>query len=536
MTPGCSVCGYVVEVVRSCFRSRWRLFRGRSETTDGRYIFAPDNAPCYPGPHNLWSKDWVSDELGDYALGEDSTATRQWVNGAAIGPVPGPELIGSADCIRNGETWPLATIPTLRGGFDARCPEIVPEPWGAIDVRAPGNRCYWAQILAQTYTAAAAARARVAATLGVPDTGYALLLPNALTPCYWILTAAPPEPLVIGIAGTATPQQWIQQIAFGVGPPTAQGGFASNPVWYSVASTILDKLLDLAVPATQDVVIAGHSMGAAVAAVLAARLRLGQPTRRIQILGLGCPRPGDDRLARLLLTTDAQFLADEDDPVPGIPSNIEDLPAALQVLFGALYPIGCPLWVFPPNRFRVFWDGTVEEGAAQPGPAAVVQSILNWGLAGGPAPDFSAHLPGEYQRRLCAPVALPDEWLDTGLLAAATGDVVPVLPNRVNPANSAELQNPALPVFFIRDNPAVRCVCWFRGNACFFFPHAVTVPPGWTLAAVIGWKPGTGSTGADNGPGVPFAGSPATGQPRFNVTSASPPPAGPVRIRRRRSG
>ena len=72
-------------MVRSCFSSSWRLFRDSDQETPGRYVFAPEGTPCYPGAHNLWSRDWVSDEMEGAELGEVADAQRLYSLGASPG-------------------------------------------------------------------------------------------------------------------------------------------------------------------------------------------------------------------------------------------------------------------------------------------------------------------------------------------------------------------------------------------------------------------------------------------------------------------
>jgi hypothetical protein len=140
VTPACSVCGYAVEFLRSCYSSTWRLFRGSPQPTAGRYYFSPPGTPVYPLPHNLWSQTWVTDEqqvppvLGEVpALGvppqtppkrveRPFLARRPWYKGAAPVSPPAPAiLLGTADCVLEGDNPPPAIDRPLVGGQDARC-------------------------------------------------------------------------------------------------------------------------------------------------------------------------------------------------------------------------------------------------------------------------------------------------------------------------------------------------------------------------------------------------------------------------------
>lgn len=442
MTPGCTTCGYAVEVVRSCFSSRWRLFRNNAVTTPGRYVFGGDDTPAYPGWHNLWSRDWVSDEMEGAQLGEDPDAKRSYSLGEAQGVVPAPRLIGSADCIANGDTWPLAVVPSLVGGFDARCPELTAAPRIELDPTDPSNWCFWSDVVDQVYVNATVQLARVAAAYGAPVAGYAQDINNGILPKHFAFVPAPPLPVVIVVAGTDNAIQWITEVFFGAQPPGRFGLYATNPIWNLISSIILDLLVPFAIPVTQPLLIVGHSMGGAVGCVLAARLRQGQPGRTIELLTLGAPRPGDAALIAILRTCRTASLANEGDPVPSIPTNFAEMPVPLQVIFRLTYPPGSLLWAPPPNRFRVSWNGAVNAGAAQPGPTEAVLQILEWAFTLGHFPDLSSHLPDEYRRRLCRPAPAPIAWFDAWDVARPAGDVVGVWPNKVNPTNSAEAAPP----------------------------------------------------------------------------------------------
>lgn len=446
MTPGCTLCGYAVEVVRSCFRSRWRLFRGRPETTAGVYVFADDSTPCYPGWHNYWSRDWVSDELDGAELGEDPAATRGYSLGAPLGWIPAPQLIGDADCIANGERWPLAVKPTIDAGFDARCPEQVAAPRVDLDPTNPTNWCFWSQVAELVYRDPTAARLQVATALGVAPTGYVQQEQLGTTPQFFALTPPRPLPVVIVIAGTSTVEQWLAQIQYGARPPTGFGVFATLPFWNGVVDYILGKLLPLAIPTLQDVIIVGHSMGGAVASVLAARLRIGQPLRRIQLLTLGSPRAGDARLYGILASTDMVNLQNDGDVVLSIPVNLFELPLTLQILVQQNYPPGSLLWAVQPARYRVSWEGLVEQGAGQPGENVPTLAVVFFFWLHINIPDFSPHLQQEYERRLCRAAQAPVVWLDSWDLNQDNAALVAVWPNKVDPLWSAHtVLSPATP-------------------------------------------------------------------------------------------
>jgi Lipase (class 3) len=534
VTPGCTVCGYAVEVVRSCFCSQWRLFRNSTVTTPGQYIYAGENAECYPGWHLLGSRDWTTDDWPKGPLGEVRDAQRTYALGAALGPVPLPDLIGTADCIRNGETWPLAVPVVLNGGFDQRCPQLVPAPQFPLAVANRSNWCFWAQIIVQVYTDSPGAMDRVADAMGTVPNGYSQRVPVGIVPAYFILNSPPDLPIVVVIAGTDNAVQWITQIFYGARPPDSYASFATNRIWYSVASTLLERMLEIAVSPTQEIIIVGHSLGAAAACVLAARLRLGQPGRSIQLLTLGCPRPGNTALIDLLRTMTTVSLQDEGDVVTGIPSNLYDIPPAYRPIVAAAYPAGSPIWVAAPNRYRIAWDGTVTEGAADPGVGPALQAIVDWGIGGGAFPDLSQHLQTEYQRRLCIPAPAPIAWLDAWTVQRAPLTEVPVWTNVAIATNSPDSTLTAsIPPWFLSRSALLACVDYGitpDGQQVQEFPTGLAGTPAWAWYAVLApdisipldieGRYGVPLAGAPGGPGAPLAeffGS-ATSNPGWTVT------------------
>jgi pimeloyl-ACP methyl ester carboxylesterase len=102
--------------LRSCYASEWRFDKSdATNTTAGEYVFCPDNQPCYPGFHNLGSRNWTSSERDpEPVLGETSEARQRYTRGDGPAPFPDPILIGSPECLLDGERvqgltpWKLA--------------------------------------------------------------------------------------------------------------------------------------------------------------------------------------------------------------------------------------------------------------------------------------------------------------------------------------------------------------------------------------------------------------------------------------------
>jgi hypothetical protein len=145
LTPACTVCGYAVDFLRSCYSSNWKLFKGSSQLTPGRYFFNP-GAPHYPAPHNLGSANWTSQERDPPPLlGEQLTKPRPYFKGGLSVALPPAVLIGSADCLEHGDTLPVTAARSLVSGIDSRCwssqglPVPTPPVWGPLIWMTPAS-------------------------------------------------------------------------------------------------------------------------------------------------------------------------------------------------------------------------------------------------------------------------------------------------------------------------------------------------------------------------------------------------------------
>lgn len=107
--------------MRSCYCSTWRLFNNSDEETPGYYFFSSPGAPFYPGLHNLWSRQWVTEEYDDPALGE-TLERHSYRKGDLPCPAPPAVVVGDQARLANGDTLPLPVIDrTLPAGIDSRC-------------------------------------------------------------------------------------------------------------------------------------------------------------------------------------------------------------------------------------------------------------------------------------------------------------------------------------------------------------------------------------------------------------------------------
>lgn len=422
MTPACTVCGYAVEWLRSSYQSDWRLFRDRSGVlTPGRYVKLPLGSAHYPGVHNLWSRNWTTEEADlQPPLGEDYATRHVYDFGDAQADLPPKVIIGSADCIANGETaYPSDPPITLIGGWDSRCylnvNPAAPTLVNPIDVRD----CHWqhrivaAINLIYTQDAAAAVAYLTPFLPGCTLTGFDNT-PSVVPGCI-IITKGTWTALLM--AGTTTPQQWALQAMTGAAGAVNFGRYSTLLFWFQVSNLMLDRLARVAPMASGDLLFAGHSFGGALACILATRARENSPFRGIQLITYGCPKPGDARLIQFLDTCQQVHFVNTDDPVTFVPPSTQDLQS-----FGLLVPQAIAdrwgVWQRPSALVGLDLFGNRRDSPLSPTVYQLLMRMVRQYIAGADIEVIAAHRTDEYARRIqcpAAPVPSPDPSLQPAL-------------------------------------------------------------------------------------------------------------------------
>lgn len=365
-------CGYGVEWVRSSFRSYWRLFRDRPEVlTPGRYVFAPKNTPCCPFPTFLGSRDWTSDERDPWPeLGEWEGA-RTWDSGRYDDVWPSAIIVGTRECIENGETtYPPSTDRDFIAGFDRLCfrkPEPEARAVATVDIADRGTQLTFARIQTELYLDAAQAGADLLSFLGPPYV-VSSVANDAGSNVPGSLIATAPGKLLVIVSGTTTPQQLALQFAYGVAPINV-GQFSTHLIHWAASWIIHARAIAAGANNNDEVILIGHSYGAAVATILAARYRLGDPARSIRLLTYACPQTMDARGREILQSVPQIHVANRGDPVPELPPHRLDLIPFLSIVPApilAVWPELGPL----DHQWLLSADGTLVEDNA---------SSLTWG-------------------------------------------------------------------------------------------------------------------------------------------------------------
>lgn len=461
------MCGCAVEWLRSCYASRWRLFRDTPEIeTPGFYVFTPDGNPDYDGFHNFGSRNWTSDERDpEPQLGEVTDAQQSWMDGAPSAGIPAGSFLGTRGCIEEGELWPLPVIDReIIGGFDSRCPQLAQQTAVAplfIDVRNCRTQQRLANVLVRTYDAAPAAANKFQEYW--PDAFCTSVdnRPDTTTPGSMI--AVQGDTTVVFVSGTTNPQQWALQTMDGLEGLTDYGQYSTLRLWNDAANALVRRIYAAALSSTGPIIFVGHSYGAAVACILAFRYSVNNPDRPVQLLTCGSPKPGDSRLTGQLNSLRQVHLINDDDPVTFLPPSGIDA-----VVLGSVVPsAGLLRWQNysrPSDRIGVRTDGTRFDNPQANSVFALLFRIMTQVNLGQEIQAITAHAMTEYARRIVCPTEptpaptlpfYPVWWLDSDSIASlADGDPVDTwvdssaskfdataLPTGISPVKGTDVSN-----------------------------------------------------------------------------------------------
>lgn len=317
----------VVEWVRTCFSSEWRLFRNNDALVPGRYVRAPAGTPHYDGWHNLGSRDWTSDERDPWPELGEWDGKREYYNGVSPEPFPRPILIGSADQVANGAFFPPSIDREFLDGFDCRCyttPRLIPpEALAPIDITDRNTAIFYALILDLLYDNPGAAQALVESNLG--PTATVTVVPNGDPLVPGSLVAVTPTQTIIVVSGTTTAQQLALQFLYGTAGVADYVAFSTLIFWFEATSAILIRASAAGADASRPVIFIGHSYGGAIATIAATRVQYGVPNANVQLLTYGAPRPGDSRMREILAPVRQVHYANVGDPVPALAPTGQEL-------------------------------------------------------------------------------------------------------------------------------------------------------------------------------------------------------------------
>lgn len=409
--PPCSVCGYVVDYLRSCYRSNWRLYPDRPDVlTPGRYYFVPSDTPDYPGPQLFTSLNWIRGPgVEPYDLGQVE-GPQPWDRGDPPPRLPLPVLIGSADCVRRGMTYDPTPRPTYNG-IDVRCYPLpvlpFPVTFDQFDVDDPYLWLVLAQLLDWLYDNPGKIPPVIADWLG--PTAAVSVVENSASVIPGSAIISTPNYILVCISGTSNPQQLALQALYSVFPLSGNGPFATLLLWAFAADAIHQRVRAIDPTGNLPVIFTGHSYGAAIAVHLAAIYRSHQPQRKIALVTFGLPNPGPAELRNVLSDIPRTHLANVDDPVPHVPPSDTDLG-----VFGLVVPNDVRArW----NRFRpldrqvvLFPDGAWYQTDATTWDLLSIRSTVAAALMNAPTDPIDGHRQRTYVARLQLAAPGPGRW------------------------------------------------------------------------------------------------------------------------------
>jgi pimeloyl-ACP methyl ester carboxylesterase len=282
-----------------------------------------------PLRHHYGSANWIrGDPDADIPLlGERPSDPHPWSDGQLPGTLPLPLVVGSPGCITGGGSYPPEGAGRSIFGFDARCFHIAfasaPTRIEDFDLDDPATLAVLAKLLSCLYTNPAGTPVTVQLWLG--SSVSVTVVPNNATLIPGSIVVEAPGFLLVVVSGTSNPQQLATQAIFSPTGPLPFGGYSTFPLWELAANRVIQRVTASVTNPTKPIVLAGHSYGGVVAALMAARYRQYLPDRPIRLVTFGMPKPGDSRLDRLLGQVTRSHLVDVGDYVPFVPPGLPDL-------------------------------------------------------------------------------------------------------------------------------------------------------------------------------------------------------------------
>jgi len=135
--PACWPGGLCVDWLRSCYESKWRLFKDSTHETPGYYYFAPEpDREHLEFPNHYGSRNWTTDDFppDEVVLGEmpaSTTNVRKWRNGSHGAVIPEPIAFGDPLCFEQGDSVGGAGEPSsIYDGISSRLTPYADQRFG----------------------------------------------------------------------------------------------------------------------------------------------------------------------------------------------------------------------------------------------------------------------------------------------------------------------------------------------------------------------------------------------------------------------
>lgn len=349
----------------------------------GFHYFAAPDTRAIEAPHAFGAASWRADGgfNPDYPVGQVVGAGTQWYDGEPPVAVPPDQNIFPPENFAIDQPYPPAVPVSTLNGFDRRC-FVVFHPGVDIDVTALLRPniidCCWQrlcarllELLTEPYPAAIA-DFTTACNLLWPGYTVTIFPPDSTTDRFaWI---EGPRFQVIFRVGTQTWSEIFVQAFHLSQLPHNFGAFSTSAEWFALSTEQLVFLNGFGWNPDKPITFIGHSRGAVVLWILARRLLADVPTRDIEILTFGIPKPGDDRLVELDGIRAARHVIHRQDVVPLIPPGGGLVPSLAIIFFFLDWD-----WVVLWRPFSVYQiTGTGFTQPLQPAGDVALTTIVTW--------------------------------------------------------------------------------------------------------------------------------------------------------------
>jgi hypothetical protein len=358
--PACSTCGQSVEWLRSCYSSRWRLFKDSLSTlVRGRYYFSPAGTPFFPGATVLGSRVWDDNNVSsEPSLGEVRGMPQRWDSGALPVELPFNVTVGAPACLLDGDTLSDGVPPDQAvGGFVGACflPPAPPNPdfeFGFSIWRCP-TQLFWCDAIAYLYSYH---YGDLQTMLQGQFAGATVEVFPASSSYPGFAVVWHPKYCCVVSAGSETLGQVLVQALQILRGPQDYGGFGTGQLWYDYSSYMLNTIGARGGLDGRPIVFAGHSYGGCAVMVAAVRVSVAYPKTELRCLTFGAPKPGDFRLEQLLEGLyDSVALVNDSDVVAALPPSADLIAGMTDYGFGTPFPAWIA-WVYPPETALLYKD------------------------------------------------------------------------------------------------------------------------------------------------------------------------------------
>jgi hypothetical protein len=344
LAPSCSPCGAVVEMLRSCYRGKWRLCKDDATIeTPGRYYFVKEGTPAYPHFHLLHSQTWYDkNSPATPSLGEIPVKT-SWDRGNPPLELIPTDAVGSSSCIAEGEAKAdMTDVADMRQGVPILC--YVPTPGNprAIStlesISLPCTQKFYAKIISLLYAGDYTSIQSMFDDVfqGAPYT----FKPHPGGPQLPDTVAVIAGDSYLLVAdGTSSFWQFAIQAIQSLAPPVNVGAWSTEQFWANTSVSLGSIISGDGAASAKKITLVGHSWGGVALSLLQAVIAIARGTDGLQILTYGSPKPGDARAAAAIARVNHVHLANDDDPIPIIPFDRTLLSLGVPDFGTGIFPI-----------------------------------------------------------------------------------------------------------------------------------------------------------------------------------------------------